>query len=381
MNCHSYKNKKNYCTEAVQKKIQVFFFVLSLVTLNIGFNDYLSAPILCLTIMLFLLLGQEKIYISKNLKYLLIFGTAFSIFPISILLIKKNEFHSSLSQLRELTFLVLIIYMSKSFKYFDKEIDLAFSISVKIILLFVAIQFFQAWIGISILTLPEKWMMLNYGNSLQSEIINGSEYVRPVAFYSEPSVVASIIVPAFFIALKKSRKLMALLCLLTLLITSSMFGFIGAVLIIFFCDSRNKIFKFLIVIVLSFSFFYFYSHRTSEIFSGKDLSYLWRVEFPIQYVLNKFNSRNFLPIPIAEIFEYSNLYYDGASITDTWPIFTIARLGIFGPIWIFIVMFFLPKKMRIIFIFLSVVSGAPLYQDKALLMILFYRVAYGKNNI
>lgn len=368
--------------EAIRKKRKVVaFFVFALLSLNLGLTDYLSAPILCMLAMLASIHASRRFPIPRNFIILLAVGIGFSLIPIGLLLIKYNEFHSSLSQLRELTFLVLIVYVSRYFTAADQEIGIAFDVTIKIIFAVVLIQFIQTHIGATIFMLPQNWMMLNYGNSLQTAIESGYDYTRPVGFYSEPSVVASVVLPAFYIAVKKARKLTALFCILTLLITGSMLGVVGSILIVIFASARNRAFKVTIAIILFFSFANFYSNRATAIINGEDMSYMWRIQFPIEYVINKFSASEFLPVPVSQIFEYAKNHFDGASISDTWPIFTMARLGIFGILWIGIVGFFLPKKLRVFFIFLAIVSGAPLYQDKALLMILYYRAAYGKNPV
>jgi hypothetical protein len=346
---------------------------LSILGCNLGYSEYLSVPIFFLAVYLYISLsGNQWNFLRLNILVPTVIGLMLSIWPVYDFIFSQNDWHSALFQLRELFFLIVLVVVSSSHsRDYAANALLGFKIASVAVACYCLLQSVEISLLGSITLLPHSWMMLDYGNSLQNALLQDFDYLRPVAFYSEPSVVSSVLIPAYYLALKSRDKIWVAVCLLGVLAAKSLLGIVGFVVVSFFFSNKSLSFRLVFLLLLLLVFGYYFGERIQRVISGEDLSAQWRIFMPLDFLGDRLHVHPWSPLSSEYISYIQEFFFDGASITDTWLIFTVLRLGFFGFIWIIFCFLFCPKNCRFVFLFMTLISGAPLYHDKVLIIALY----------
>lgn len=348
-------------------------FALGLVGANVGASEYLSVPFICvISLMLLTLIGQQW-RINTRVSIVATFGFLLSIMPASHLVLRSEDWHSALTQFRELFFVVALVVVAEpqSIK-FRAHALVAYKLSTIVVASLVVVQFIQISAGQLPTTIPQSWLMIDYTNSLQTALANNFSYLRPVALFSEPSVVASLLVPGYYLAMASQDRLWSLICFVGTILSGSLFGMIGVLVVTVLVTKRNwpaVIVASCAVLVLSVEFF---GDRIERILFLEDMSFQWRVTLPLAFLEYRLEDSPFWPMPLWQIYSLAENHFQNASITDTWPLYTLIRLGLPGLVWVIFCVAVMPANLRIVFCYFALISGSPLYQDKVWMMMVFF---------
>lgn len=363
-----YSKSGTYSTSAAT--LSAITFAIALIGLNLGYSEYLSLPILGIAFALYLKIrtdGFGSIYIIAPQ---LIVGLLISIPMLWDLLKISDDTHSIFIQARELFFLLLIGMCRTDNQRLRRIAASALQIAAVATVILVIIQWVQIKSNVSIITVPRELMMLDYGNSIQSALEKSFDYLRPVALYSEPSVVASVLLPCLYLNLKVRNGFWVAWIMLGIILCGSILGIFGSIVVVLLTTNINRSPVFFLAVIVGALGTLLLSDRPMKILSGEDLSMQWRITMPLELLTSRLEALPFTAIPVDEILTIAAIYYQNASICDTWPLYTVMRLGYFGLAWIVFCVIVIPARIRLLFLFFCIVSGSPLYQDKALIMII-----------
>lgn len=358
------------------EKFEEYFIAITLVLANIGFSEYLSVAFFTIIYLIFKK-NKNNFFSLNNISLILVLFISFAVYGIELILSKPSEFllHSILSHGRE-CLMIFITYSyinnNKNIKFNEKVIDVLLIILGVILL----IQYAQITLEIKPFSLSKEYYMIQYESLLNDNYNLGYDRLRPTAFYSEPSVLSCIFVPLLYIFLHKNENFKVLLCCVLIIFSGSAYGYIGMILVLlnFLYKQKNNQQKniiyttFFLVVLLNFGYEYL-EERLIKILEFDDMSYAWRFTYPLDYFKDKYLDSDFYAQHVRFLIEYGSNVYE-ASIFDTWPLYTLAKLGlVHGTIWIIFSYFLFHKLFWTIF-FYTLVSGAPFYHDKVLLLMI-----------
>jgi hypothetical protein len=357
---------------------------IALIGANVGISEYLSISFFAVLSLVVLLIRKNKSLNPR--KYIIYILFILSVAILYGIYLPHTGFfgdlqHSVLSHLRESVMLLFVILACETTDNNIKDFCRGgFGIAAILIASLVCIQYIQLSIGIAPIALPPEYFMINYSNTLLNAFRGEAVYVRPSALYSEPSVVAAILVPSLYIFLSSAKIYLTILIGVAILLCGSVYGLAAAMVVVIFRfvrieNLRNLIGVIFMVSLVMMSILYagdlILSERITGILHGEDDSFNWRFNLPYDYLKYRWMSDETGPSHVQELMKLSEDLYQ-ASIFDTWPMYTLAKFGItIGIIWIVFVLFVMPKKVFWLFLFFALVSGAPLYHDKVLMLMVF----------
>lgn len=366
------REKLQVVSEVEFNRLVSILVFLGIIGLNVGYNDYVSVTFIFS--IFFLFYGFYCRHFEIRIAWIngLKLGLAISVFPVVYFFFTTNDLHTALSHLRELFFVAMIaLYVYKSDRH-DSSFYFGYRYATYIVATFVSLQSLQIFLGKEILTIPQEWLMLDYGNSLQTALFHGYDYLRPVAFYSEPSVVAAVMIPSLYLAIKMGRYKEALYFSFAIFLSRSMFGMLAVLFVYAHRFGFGRLFPLMFPIVLSGAYLIYSSDRFGYILSGEDESFVWRFVYPINFLYERVVEEDWMPLGVADTYAYQEYYFSGASVTDTWPLYILVKLGFVGVFWIPYVFSMIPVGFRFYFFYLSLISGAPLYHDKVFLFLVVF---------
>lgn len=356
-----------------------WLLVLAIVGANIGYSEYVSISFIAVISLAVISANGEYLYLLKRHGIQISFAIIFTIlYWIYLPFNDAAVTHSILSQTREsLMLFIIIIFCTNKNDTIKKACYGASIISSYVVAALIYIQFLQLFLNSSPIGLPKNWFMIDYNSTLVESFNSEATYLRPSALYSEPSVSAAVLVPAFYLFLKKREIAKSAFIAVAIYMSASVYGIIATLLIslIQYLDKRKIIFTFFIslgcIAVLYFFSEFFKTERIIGIMTGEDDSLKWRFSFPLAYLQHQWLNDDIGPKHVKDLMLMSADIYN-ASIFDTWIIYTFAKLGIvLGFIWIFYVVLSIPYIILPLFLFHSLLSGAPLYHDKTLMLMVF----------
>lgn len=369
-----------------RKQWLVYLLSFGIVGANLGVSEYFSIPFFCLIFVgIYAFKNQIKQVMRRGYFYGII-AISFCLFYFSLLPPSiggdSEALHSVLSHAREsFMLLILVAFIRNSKQELSDACYTAATFSAYVICGLVIFQFFQISIGQAPISLPQSWFMIDYKSTLTESFQTESAYLRPSALFSEPSVVAASLIPAFYIFLSERKFPNAGVISLGILLCGSMYGVLAAVFIglFSFLDIKKLALTNAILVIAVLIVYLFADElipdRVFSILYGEDESFDWRFRFPIDYLHFRWLTDDIGPKHVQSLMLLAADLYK-ASIFDTWIIYTLAKLGfILGACWIIFTSFALTKcisiKLLYLFGFYAMISGAPLYHDKTLMLMIF----------
>lgn len=352
----------------------LFFFVLAITCIHIGFSEYLSVQFISIFLIAVWLLFFKHAFVKENfyIKFLVL-----TVFWISITLIKGNvwELLVVLRILFIIFFLGMVLSLARSpSNNYSTVITAAvkfagiFTLCLSIIQL-VEINFLRT----SYFFLDSKFYALSYGTT-DKDIVSSA--ARAKALFSEPSTLGAW---GFIIAvigrIKGSSSLM-LLGLMNCLFSYSLAGILC--LFIYFSLVEFKRFisfrksgswygLFLLLVLISVGYFIF-RERILFIFSGGELSTIIRVIAPVTLIQDSFFSGDFFGQSKTFLNDKAYLKFGIEHVFDNFILNIIMLNGVFGFVIIFGIYKLFDKQLALVILLISTVNGDPFYWDRALFL-------------
>lgn len=355
----------------------------ALIFANAGYSEYISISFSAVILLVFLGFNDKKSFLTKKTIFqciiialiLILYGGMLSIINGT----EVDTWYSILSHARESVMLLFTsLYVNTKNSELSRSSSRAGVQAGTLVAVVLVIQALQLWGGMSPIGLSKSWFMIDYGTSFLNSHKNGEIYIRPSAFYSEPSVVAAVLVPTLYLLLRDSKWIHSLFIFLAILMCGSVYGLMASIVVALYRFKHRK--ASLISLASAAALFFVLANSYIEgvipsrllgILSGSDESLSWRFILPYDYLKSSWGEGDFGPKQVAYLMNVSTNYYN-ASIFDTWFIYCVAKLGlVLGVFWILFVLVSLPFAVCTLFVFYAFISGAPLYHDKVLMLMIY----------
>ena len=351
--------------------------------MNIGAGEYLSFQFIGF-FCIFLLMSGE-IFNSIEIQLL---GLFLFIFYSLFYYVNNQTFNDLLAGLR-VGFVMVALYGASIFikrnigsicAYVKDEV--VFYITSASVFAFGLFQLLDSiFLNSGFFDVPKEYFAIEYGTlfSEKREVLSNAGYfIRPSAFYSEPSAMAAFGLIVFYYGSKIRSSYFILVSYAIVLVSNSMSGLIALIIFTYIYEySKIKniflknFLKFMLPMCVFFAGPVFFSDRIAAIFSGEDVSAMVRIYEPLNIVISSFSGMNFLGMSRYSIDVFMSDQV--STVYDNWLFNQVLFYGIFFIFPVLIMYLIFGRRLFWFAFIFSMLNGEVFYYDRAVfLFILMY---------
>jgi hypothetical protein len=225
--------------------------------------------------------------------------------------------------------------------------------------------------------IPQAFFALNYGTVFgeQREWLSRAGYfIRPSAFFSEPSSLAAVGLVGVVASYSYSSRLLRLLAFGVIGLSMSLNGLIFGVMITVIEGRRNRTAIWSSVAILAAAaaivlYSPVMSDRLMSVLSGRDASAEVRLSEPIRIGLELLSRNEFFGASEAKL---RSLSVAKASIFDNWVLNQLMFYGILGVAMIWLALVVVPRRLWHLALAFAFLNGELFYYDRLILLWIAY---------
>lgn len=363
------------------------FFAIVLLTLHLGYGEYLSTQFIFFA----LLLGYSITSFGIQKPSLVIALCLFFLGALSCFL-SSQDMHQYFVIAR----FSLVVYLLHSFTRVrrvnpDLIAMLVGGFSIALIANAIAAlgqTLDSIYYNTGYFDIPKELFALNYGTlltDLRATSSGLSGGLRASGFYSEPSALAAFgIVCLYIYATRQNMAPLYIISFIPIIISKSISGYAAAAFLMFYVKylakgQRNSMLvsaRQLAAVISFVAIFYVFLHeRLHAVFAGLDQSFAIRISTPLEIVSQQFRSGYFFGWPVDVI--KGAMPYDMNTVFDNWIFNNLMLFGLLGLLFYLIVVFSLGRHLGVMVFLFSFFNGDPLYYDRVILLSLLILILNG----
>lgn len=364
----------------IVERFLIGLMIVAICTINLGVDEFVSTQFFVFVLMLMLLV-DEAIYRVADV---LLLGVVYVGLVCIAAIGGDHQFQLVARGLRT-GFIIILLYLIQSKASRPLTINWGMIAHQSVYWACIASAILASGQLVDSLTrnsgfadLPVEWFALEYNTiftDLRQVLASVGFFVRPTAFFSEPSALAALSVLGLLIAYNVNDFKLKLISVYVAFISCSLLGILFTLVYIFYRETTKQksligllgIFIVIAVLVLGVAVSggtgnEVIDRRLANVFSGEDISSEIRMVAPLYLIAHIFSEYNYLGVDydVASSLVPEHL----TTVFSNWIFNQFIYYGIFGIFFVFIPFLILRKEVWILLFMYMNANGDAFYYDR-----------------